>query len=157
MGIDKTSKAHQRIRDVGHPKRRGKPAGWINSASRAEVCKKISDAKKKANWMIGRSGPLSPVWRGGTVYWRGNVWKTARKATLERDGYRCIRCGLSQAENLARRSCPLQVDHIVPYRFTQDNSLGNLQTLCNVCHGIKGGEEYQQYWSIRTAGVCCSP
>ena len=40
----------------------------------------------------------------------------------------------------------IQCHHIVPYRITQDNSIGNLITLCRSCH-IK--EEWKYYRQLK--------
>lgn len=53
-------------------------------------------------------------------------WQRVRRLALERDGWRCVQCGLRGR---------LDVDHIVPLRrggATYD--LANLQVLCRACH-----------------------
>ena len=59
----------------------------------------------------------------------------ARKAVLERDGYRCVDCGMTDAEHKAAYSRPITVDHKDKNR--RNNTMGNLQTLCLRCHGSK--------------------
>ena len=49
----------------------------------------------------------------------------------QRDGYRCVCCGSAYR---------LEVDHIIPQYYGGDHSLNNLQTLCHICHKIKGLE-----------------
>ena len=53
------------------------------------------------------------------------AWRVARVAALERDGGCCVRC--ESADDLT-------VHHIVPWRQTRDDSVGNLVTLCRACH-----------------------
>jgi 5-methylcytosine-specific restriction endonuclease McrA len=36
---------------------------------------------------------------------------------------------------------PLHVHHIIAYRISHDNSMSNLQTLCDSCHGKKKSDE----------------
>lgn len=57
---------------------------------------------------------------------RSQAGKRRRRAVLERDGWRCVRCGL-----FGQR---LEVDHVTPLEAGGDHSMDNLQTLCRVCH-----------------------
>lgn len=52
-----------------------------------------------------------------------------RKAVLERDGRRCLKCGCWRH---------LQIDHIKPYCYGGPMTLNNLQTLCKWCNARKG-------------------
>lgn len=58
-----------------------------------------------------------------------------REAVLRRDGFACVRCGMTDEQHKARWSRPITIDHINKDR--SDNSMGNLQTLCLECHGQK--------------------
>lgn len=58
-----------------------------------------------------------------------------RAAVLERDGFACVRCGMTDEQHKAKWNRPITVDHISKDR--SDNSLLNLQTLCLTCHGRK--------------------
>lgn len=58
-----------------------------------------------------------------------------RQAVLERDAYRCVRCGMPDGEHRATWGRPITVDHKDKDRA--NNSLENLQTLCLRCHGNK--------------------
>ena len=54
------------------------------------------------------------------------LWAHARRAALERDGWRCRDCG---------RAGRLEVDHVQPLdQGGQPFELANLRTLCRVCH-----------------------
>ena len=65
-----------------------------------------------------------------------------REFILERDGYKCSRCGMTQEEHKNRWGTSLAVDHIdgrgknVP-KEQKNNNPNNLQTLCCSCHGKK--------------------
>ena len=54
------------------------------------------------------------------------AWRRLRLEILERDGYRCRKCG---------KAGRLEVDHIKPLRRGGDEySPGNLQAICRGCH-----------------------
>ncbi len=55
----------------------------------------------------------------------GDDWKIQRTSCLQRDNYRCQQCNASER---------LEVHHWEPYRFSYNNSMYNLVTLCHVCH-----------------------
>lgn len=66
-----------------------------------------------------------------------------RKATILRDGCKCMECGKS--------NCKLEVHHIKPRRLNGSNTLNNLITLCEKCHQRTEGreEEYMdRYFSL---------
>lgn len=58
-----------------------------------------------------------------------------REAVLGRDGYRCVRCGMTDEEHKVKWDRPITIDHKSKDR--SDNSMENLQTLCLTCHGKK--------------------
>jgi hypothetical protein len=53
------------------------------------------------------------------------VGKTLREAVLERDGYKCVRCGSDDH---------VQVDHILPQSCGGPHIIENLRTLCRSCN-----------------------
>lgn len=61
-----------------------------------------------------------------------------RYLVLKRDGYRCVKCGLSPQDNDSVR---LEVDHIVPVARGGLTTLENLQTLCFKCNQGKKDRE----------------
>ena len=82
------------------------------------------------------------VWRSDVIEDYGPNWERQRKRALERDGYRCRRCG---APHTPER--PLHVHHIRPFRtfgyipgeneaYKEANRLDNLVTLCPRCHRL---------------------
>jgi len=55
----------------------------------------------------------------------GSDWRINRTSCLQRDKYTCQFCGSIEH---------LEVHHWTPYRFSFDNSLDNLISLCEECH-----------------------
>jgi len=80
-------------------------------------------------------GDKNHRWVGGTDDYRGANWDTARRAALERDGYTCQICHITDAQSLEQYGVNLQVHHLQPYLDSHNNDLDNLQTLCVHCHG----------------------
>lgn len=60
-----------------------------------------------------------------------------RYTVLERDHYKCVKCGCSPAYGNDVR---LHIDHIVPYSKGGETVLTNLQTLCEPCNLGKGNK-----------------
>ena len=56
-------------------------------------------------------------------------WRKLREIVIRRDGGACQHCGLEGNH----------VDHIVPRKLGGDDSLTNLQLLCESCNLRKGG------------------
>ncbi|WP_435153658.1 homing endonuclease associated repeat-containing protein [Haladaptatus sp. DFWS20] len=68
----------------------------------------------------------------------GPNWGRQRKRLLERDGFVCQDCGLSNREHLKMNEQSLHVHHLTKrHRFDnyeEPNRLENLVTLCRSCH-----------------------
>lgn len=61
---------------------------------------------------------------------RRRVWTDGeRRFILERDGWRCVRCG-AESE--------LQIDHVIPFSRGGACSVDNAQVLCGPCNRAKG-------------------
>lgn len=59
----------------------------------------------------------------------GDTWKRARRATLERDGYRC------QLGYPGCTAAATEVDHVNPLAGGGSAyDLGNLRAVCRTCH-----------------------
>lgn len=93
--------------------------GRLTSASRCADCVRARDRVRstRRNALRGGSG-----WRWGAI----------KGAVLDRDLHTCQAC---------RAPCPHprhhEVDHIIPLAAGGSNDLGNLRTLCTVCHRDK--------------------
>ena len=65
-----------------------------------------------------------------------------RSVVLERDGYKCVRCKMTDKEHREKWGCSITIDHIdgngyYKRKSHKNNLLENLQTLCLKCHGKK--------------------
>lgn len=72
-----------------------------------------------------------------------------RELAIERDGFACVRCGMTRREHKNRFGRDITVDHIDGFgrntpRVDKHNNLDNLQTLCCVCHGKKDGGKWKE-------------
>jgi len=98
------------------------------------------------------SNPMTPEARARKNEWQRNQrrkfverqgYSTAshyatggnRENVLVRDGYKCVRCGMTDAQHKEKWARPITVDHKSKDR--SDNSMENLQALCLTCHGNK--------------------
>jgi hypothetical protein len=75
-------------------------------------------------------------------------WREIRELVLARDGHLCQRCGAEGG---------LQVDHIHERQHGGDDSLDNLQTLCEICHKMKKGVFFERERTPPTPPVLLSP
>jgi HNH endonuclease len=78
-----------------------------------------------------QTGENHPNWKGGWEPYYGSDWYRQRDACRERDNYTCRACGI-HSDDIGSQH--MDVHHVVPYRLSRDNSLGNLVTLCDPCH-----------------------
>lgn len=65
-----------------------------------------------------------------------------RQAVWDRDGNKCIGCGMGQEEHQELYNKRLTINHINGQgrnSLRPDNRLENLETLCLPCHGRKDG------------------
>ena len=62
-------------------------------------------------------------------------WAVVRRAVLDRDGWRCVKCG---------KAGRMEVDHIIPVQFGGDWwPPEGLQTLCRSCHFDKSRRDLE--------------
>lgn len=116
-----------------------------------EIGEKISKVKKQRNWMKGRTGALHHGWRGGKIWWRGKDWDVLKRKIVERDGFMCQDCGMTEEACLEKSGQPLHVHHLNPYRDSFDNSPQNLITLCVSCHAKREGTVNSRF--LKRGGV----
>lgn len=74
------------------------------------------------------------IWNSICRVERGKVSNKLRFSIYQRDGYRCCKCGISQAY------AQLEIDHIVPISKGGKSVYSNLQTLCHKCNVEKGNK-----------------
>ena len=116
----------------------GDPVERYPSAAQGDAILCSEDCRR--TWLSESfTGEGHPNWKGGGNEPYGKGWAAARRATLERDGFRCVICGVSSAE-LGRNP---DVHHLIPVReFAESaddsiedaHTLENLVTLCIGCH-----------------------
>lgn len=89
------------------------------------------------------AGKDHPFWSGGVASWYGETWKKQREKALERDGYVCQSCGISENEYRSKVGRGLDVHHIIPLGafesgssidYKAANRVSNLVSLCLPCH-----------------------
>ena len=71
------------------------------------------------------------IWHSICRVERGKVSNKMRFAIYKRDGYRCKKCGRSNAHR------DLEIDHIFPISKGGKSTFDNLQTLCHRCNTLK--------------------
>jgi 5-methylcytosine-specific restriction endonuclease McrA len=89
-------------------------------------------------WSANIAEEQHPNWRGGYDGKYGPSWTTQRRAARARDGYRCWLCDVTDKLSRGFASAELSVHHVTPFSEFDDhreaNRLGNLLTVCNICH-----------------------
>lgn len=73
-----------------------------------------------------------------THHYRTADWRAKRLRILTRDAYRCLAC------NRVTYGAAAHVDHVMPLEEGGTDDDGNLQTLCESCHGRKTREEQRR-------------
>ena len=89
-------------------------------------------------------GVNHPNWQGGSSYmrdrkFRGSNWQMIRQKIIERDGFKCVQCGISREEHHKKYHCDFNVNHKKPFhqfggKTELANKSSNLETLCKSCH-----------------------
>jgi hypothetical protein len=91
----------------------------------------------REHWNIGNQTPLETRVKISKSLLNGRIpapshygkdWRIQRKSCLQRDNYECQECGDKNK---------LEVHHWEPFRFSRNNLLDNLVTLCEDCHKEK--------------------
>ena len=68
-------------------------------------------------------------------------WGRIRLAVLERDGWRCTRCGCVLTPGTGSAT----VDHIIPRANGGTHALDNLRAMCNHCNSRRGARQARGY------------
>jgi len=85
-------------------------------------------------------------------------WRIRREKVLDRDGYECIGCGMSDRECKEENDCGLHAHHIVPLSENGGNGLDNLISLCPDCHLATHSERQEapynapEWWDCNYCG-----
>lgn len=103
-----------------------KPHGYSKSRKKQGCKRHYCSIKCYAEY---RSKNIIP-WNKGKIfknpsYNNHGVPPNWRKKILERDGYRCVKCGTTK---------PLHVHHKIPFRIVKGHTMENMITLCKGCH-----------------------
>ncbi|GGM52535.1 homing endonuclease associated repeat-containing protein [Haloarcula argentinensis] len=104
---------------------------WTTHTFCSETC--------HGNWREGRIvGPEHPQFNPNSHDEYGVNWEECRSRAIQRDGGKCVRCGVSHDKHREQTGRDLHVHHIVPRTEFDDmkraNRLSNLVTLCAPCH-----------------------
>ncbi len=81
---------------------------------------------------------LGVVTPAGEVRSRQQLPREVKAAVWQRDGGRCVRCGVTDADATARTGVHLHYDHIVPFSRNGADTVSNIQLLCESCNLSKG-------------------
>lgn len=86
-------------------------------------CKECKNKSRRTGKPVGNKGLFRSRGKGGRFYFQ------FRTQILERDGYKCTRCGNTQT---------LHAHHIVPWKESEELRYepSNVITLCDICHAI---------------------
>lgn len=123
---------------------------WRYKRNKFTYCSRDCEGKHYSLIHIGEN---HPNWKGGLEMDRGENWEEIAHQIRKRDGYKCVICGAKDKT--------LNVHHITPYRYTQDNSPNNLVTLCPSCHAyVEQNIDYSKFWDYvkkrEEEGLCLS-
>lgn len=84
------------------------------------------------------TGEDHPDYSGGSFPYGPGWTAKKRRSVRSRDGYECVRCGISQQQHQQKYEQKLHVHHITPARQVDDpeerNAMDNLVALCKTCH-----------------------
>ena len=139
-GLRDKNKIMEKAHRVAH--KRIKEDNWLNWKSSRDNLRKVMKGKEYRKKMsLMRLGDKNPMWGKPSwhrmyptkKWWDEPTFERLRKKCLERDGFKCVKCGENKKE--------LYCDHIIPYRVCKEHKLENLQMLCGSCHSKKTMQE----------------
>ena len=103
-----------------------------NASMENTVVMDIGNLNQMVEYLNGRI-----KWKKSIKGQRALMTSALRKKILQRDGYRCRKCGANVA---AEPNLLLEVDHIIPLSKGGMTREDNLQTLCWRCNRSKGAK-----------------
>lgn len=89
---------------------------------------------------------------GSTKRTRAAIPKSVKRGVWKRDGGRCRKCGITDAEAMSRDGEHLHLDHIHPWSLNGADTADNLQLLCGRCNREKG-DRIKSAWQPRHSDV----
>lgn len=105
------------------------PFGTWKRRRQQEIKQIVAAGSAQLARMNKEGKPLYRVNESGNIQRTKPLSKSTKALVIERDRV-CVQCG---------SGAPFEVDHIVRYADGGSNDPINLQTLCETCHGAKGG------------------
>lgn len=102
-------------------------------------CPKHKQEPTKRVYKEGQVKPFENAKRANEEMYKTVRWQKLRQDILERDGFRCSKCGELFAAGL-------QVHHLVPPRGDEELffAASNLILICASCHRIETGKEIRE-------------
>lgn len=94
--------------------------------------------KRKSGMYKGKNNPRYEDGSSITKGYRGEDWSIQRKKAYERDNGMCQKCG---------EQIRVAIHHILPWKYSKDNSLTNLICLCPSCH-MTEENYYRQFGKV---------
>ena len=108
---------------------------WKAEVENTSFCSRECQSKHQSEHATGED---NPAWKGGWDEYYGANWEQQRQKCLERDGYECRACGMTQSEHMSEFDTGLNVHHVIPFRNFESigaaNDIGNLVSACRRCH-----------------------
>ena len=116
------------------------PRSRLNSMGNYPLDNKFCDKKCESEWKsknwVGKDHPTYKGWSNENSY--GTEWNSIRIDVLERDSYKCQRCGINNKKHKNKYGMSLHIHHKVPLRkfelASDANVIDNLITYCVSCH-----------------------
>lgn len=126
-----------------HPGHNKSPRGPVSDETKRKISAsntgKPKRPKGERHHLAGKTGPLSPTWRGGITperqaFYASQEWRAACTAVWHRADAKCERCGKDHRQ-IDRKSEAFHVHHIVSFAVRELRAEpSNLALLCDRCH-----------------------
>jgi 5-methylcytosine-specific restriction endonuclease McrA len=92
-----------------------------------------------------------------SIYRDNRLYEGNREVAIQRDGEKCVKCGMTRDEHKKRYKFDITVDHKdgkgthVPAK-ERNNAIDNLQTLCIHCH-VRKDSKFQKITDIQAINI----